>query len=204
MDKKWITQLADKIKEKYGEDTRNRIFGDIDNIDYNCNTLPDWFENFTKGLDELNDRDFLISYMSENCPCYYKEAEENIRKLYNEVKSLDEFVKRLDEDGIFNDNTKLRGNVLYATKQKWSYVCDKFGGKHNHNGMFSGSCHCFLASCSKEPISDILCHCCTVGNYSKMFKNALGVDVKVDFVDSVLIGGTGCTAAIHLPEIINQ
>ena len=201
MNKKWILELADSIEVKYGEETRDRIFGDIESINYNSNSLSDWFKNLIDGLDKLNDREYLISIMVENCPCYYKEAEDDIRQIYSEAKSLEEFVKRLDENGIFNDVIELRGNVMYATKQLWSNVCEQFGGKHYHDGLFSKSCHCFLASCSKEPISDIFCHCCTVGYYSKMFKNALGIDVKVEFVDSVLIGGNGCTAAIYLPFI---
>ena len=36
--------------------------------------------------------------------------------------------------------------------------------------------------------------------HGKMFRNALDADIKVEFIDSVIIGGKGCTAAVYLPE----
>jgi len=201
LNKEWISQLAGDIETKYGKETRERIFGDIESVKNDHDSLSAWFGNFIRGIDELNDKEFLTAMLAERCPCGYSDAEKDIKKLYKESKTLEEFVTRLDENGIFNDKIKLRGNILYATKQLWSDVCAYFGGKHNHKGFYTESCHCPLASHTEESISDIFCHCCTVGYYSKMFKNALGVDVKVEFIDSVIIGGKGCTAAIYLPAI---
>ena len=101
----------------------------------------------------------------------------------------------LDEDGLFEDKIILEGNVLIATKHPFSKY-----GKHDYNGPYATTCHCYIGSHSEKPISDIYCHCCTVGYYGKMFKNALGVDVKVKLIESVISGGNNCTAAIYLPE----
>ena len=195
MDKNWILQLAEDIEERHGSEVRDKIFGDVDLVCDDHESISAWFDNFVIGMDELNDREFLSSMMAKHCPCRYTEAEEDIKKIFEETNTLEEFVARLDENGIFSDSVKLSGNVLYATKQPFSVY-----GKHNHSGRYSEKCHCDLASHTERPISDIFCHCCTVGYYEKMFKNALGVDVKVEFVDSVIKGGTGCAAAIYLPE----
>jgi hypothetical protein len=156
-------------------------------------------------MDELDDKDFLTAVLTNRCPCRYTDAEEDIKKLYEETATLEEFVVRLDENGIFQDKVELRGNVLYATKLPWLKCSELLGLRgHQHEGRYTATCHCFLASHTNEPISDIFCHCCTVGYYGKMFENALGVEVKVEFVDSVIIGGKGCTAAIHLPEMAKK
>jgi hypothetical protein len=33
-----------------------------------------------------------------------------------------------------------------------------------------------------------------------LHKNAIGIDINAEFVDSLIIGGKGCTTAIHLPN----
>jgi len=201
MNTEWISQLAGDVEKRYGKETRSKIFGDINSVKNNHKSVSEWFENFVDRMDELGDKKFLTAMMADRCPCRYAEAEEDIKNLYEESKNLEEFVSRLDENGIFQDKVELRGNVLYATKLSWS-DCRKLLGinGHSHKGCYTESCHCYLASHTNKQISDIFCYCCTVGYYGKMFKNALGVDVKVEFVDSVITGGAGCTAAIHLPE----
>jgi len=200
MNKEWILQLASDVEENYGIDKRNTIFGDIESVKTDHNSLTLWFDNFINGLDELEGKEFLTMMMAKHCPCRYTEAEEDIKNLYKETKTLDEFTACLEKNGIFQDKIELRGNILYATKLYWFECCKILGlNGHGHNECYAEMCHCFLASHTSKPISNIFCHCCTVGYYGKMFKNALGIDVKVEFVDSAIIGGKGCTAAIHLP-----
>ena len=195
MDKKWLEKLASDVEAKHGTEARDRIFGDIQNIPNDYVSEKEWFNRFTRGMDELNDRGFLTNVLAERCPCVCDDIEDNIRKNFSESKTLEEFVARLDQDGLFDDTVRLEGNVLYATKQPF-----KKHGKHKHSGPYAEKCHCSLASCVQQPISDIFCHCCTVGYYSKMFKHALNKELKVEFVSSVISGGEGCTAAIYLPE----
>jgi hypothetical protein len=196
--RKWLEGIASDIEAKYGSEASNRILGDFQNIEEDHDSLKKWFGQFIDGMDKLNDKSFLANVMAARCPCGHSEdggVEDNIRKNYHESNSLEEFVKRLDNDGLFEDTISLDGNVLIATKKPFSKY-----GTHDHAEPYSASCHCNLASRTCGPISDIFCHCCTVGFYGKMFKNALGKDVKVEFRDSVISGGKGCTAAIYLPE----
>ena len=187
--------VADSIEAKYGAEVRNKMFGDIDVVSMNHDSLCNFFHKFVSEMDKLDDKDFLTGVMAECCPCYHRGIEENIRKNYAKSKTIGEFAHRLDEDRLFDDTIKLEGNILIATKRPFEKH-----GKHDHTGPYTTTCHCELASHAQHPVSDIFCHCCTVGFYGKMFKNALGQDVKVEFVESVITGGRGCTAAIHLPE----
>ena len=69
MDKKWIAKLANDIEVKHGKGARDRIFGDINNMAYTPECLSAWFDNFTTGMDELNDKQFLQQMMAMRCPC---------------------------------------------------------------------------------------------------------------------------------------
>lgn len=191
----WLEKLAEAIEAKYGKESRDRIFGDTSCLTLDHEPLAEWFEKFNLGLDELDDKDFLTTTIAGLCPCRCPEIEVNIRKNYEESKNLREFVDRIDKDGLFEDKVSLDGNVLFATKHPFSKY-----GERNHNGPYATTCHCYIGNHSEKPISDIYCHCCTVGYYGKMFKNALNKDIKVKLVESVLSGGKNCTAAIFLPE----
>ena len=198
MNKEWLEQIAGNIETQYGTETRDRIFGDLHAVSGDHASVCEFFHKLILEMDKLDDRDFLTGVMAECCPCYHRDLEENIRKNYTESRTLEEFARRLDEDGIFDDTIKLEGNILLATKRPFEKH-----GKHDHTGPFTKTCHCPLASHAKQKVSDIFCHCCTVGFYGKMFKNALKQDVKVEFVESAITGGEGCTAAIYLPEMGN-
>ncbi|MDR0896363.1 MAG: GNAT family N-acetyltransferase [Oscillospiraceae bacterium] len=205
MDKEWIKRLAEEIERKHGKEKRACICGDIDNISDDSDAQRKWFHCFTHEIDKLEDKQFLQQTMARHCPCPYPEAEKDIRHLYETAQNLEEFVYLLDKNGIFVDRVRLDGNVLYATKLPFSLIDihNDVADRRKHTGRYTEYCHCDLGSRTDEPISDIFCHCCTVGYYGKMFKNALGIDVKVEFVESVITGGRECTAAIHLPEIIS-
>ena len=194
MNKEWLTKLASDIEAKHGAIIRDRIFGNIKNLPEDDTAICSFFHKLVTEMDELDDREFLTSVMAENCPCGHRDFEVIIKKTYDESNTLEEFAERLDRGNLIEDLVSLDGNILTLTKHPF----EKYG-EHKHSGLFTKGCHCELASHAKEPISSTFCHCCTVGFYGKMFKNALGVDVKVEFIDSVIIGGKGCTAVIHLP-----
>ena len=194
MNKEWLSKLASDIEAKHGTVIRNKIFGDIVNLSEDDTDICSFFHKIVSEMDKLDDKYFLTSVMANNCPCGHKDFETIIKSTYNESDTLEEFAERLECGNLIEDLVSLNGNILTLTKHPF----EKYG-KHSHTGLFTKSCHCGLASHAKEPISNIFCHCCTVGFYGKMFKNALGVDVKVEFIDSVITGGKGCTAAIHLP-----
>lgn len=190
MNKIWLNKLALDIEKKHGKEARDKIFGDMDSVTSSHTSRSAWFNNFITGMDELDDKDFLQKMMTEHCPCGSDASRTKLgkkyKKIYDKSESLDEFVASID----FGDAKELCGNVLYLTK----YPRD-----HKVKGSCGGGCHCSLAKHTEKYISDIFCYCCTVGHTGIPFKKAFGDDIKIEFIDSVIMGGKGCTMAIHLP-----
>ena len=197
MKKEWLKHLADIVEARHGKEKRDRIFGGIDAVNDCQESISAWFDAFTSGMDELNDKEFLAKMMTDNCGCGYSSDEdiEIVKELYARSKTLGEFVKLYDEWVLTiwpegGDILELNGNALYLTKRP---VDDPNYGKCGKG------CHCGLAKYTDKYISDIFCYCCTVGHTGKLFKAAFGENTKLEFVDSLIIGGKGCTLAIHLP-----
>jgi len=158
--------------------------------------LSAWFENFTTGLDELDDREFLQQMLAERCPCggdYIKDGKE-IQAFYDNSETPDEFVGLLRERYLYptgGDLMELRGNVLYMTKPP---------GGCTETGSCGKGCHCWLAMHTNDAVSDIFCHCCTIGHTGRPFQVAFGEDIKMELVESIICGGKACVMTVHLPE----
>jgi hypothetical protein len=198
MNKQWLARLAEIIEERHGKDARAQIFGDIDSIGSGQKSRAAWFARFTSGMDSLNDKEFLAAMMADHCPCGGNAEKEgkSIKALYDKSKSLEEFVdlfsaKEHEQWKGREDTKELRGNVLYMTKKPMN---------SKTTGKCGKGCHCGLAKHTDIYVSDIFCYCCTVGHTGKPFKAAFGDDIKLEFIDSLIIGGKGCILAIHLPE----
>ena len=121
MDKKWILTLAGDIEAKYGKETRDRLFGNIDGIQSTPASIAAWFANFTAGMDDLDDKAYLQNMMAYRCPCGGDNQVDGkaIRALYDKSETLDEFVELLKERNPYPTNgdlMELRGNVLTMTK----------------------------------------------------------------------------------------
>ena len=198
MNKQWLLCLANDIEERHGKETCKRIFGDIDSMTHTPEYLSAWFEIFTNGLDELNDKEFLQQMMVNRCPCGgdYEKDGKAMKDFYNKSDTLAEFVG-LYRKWLYDkyegdiDAMELHGNVLYMTKPS--------GGSTN-TGTCGRGCHCWLAMHTNKTISDIFCHCCTIGHTGRPFQVAFGDDVKMEFVESIICGGKSCVMTVHLPE----
>jgi len=197
MNKQWLSQLADAVKTKYGKDARERIFGDVESIVNKPECLSDWFGKFTNGLDELNDKDFLQKMMANFCPCGgdYDKIGKAYKYLYDKSDNLAEFVDaqrqwHLNEYGD-TDVMELHDNVLYMTKPL---------GDSTDTGSCGKGCHCWLAKHTDNAVSDIFCHCCTIGHTGRPFQIAFGDDIKMELVESIICGGNKCVMTIQLPE----
>jgi len=199
MNKQWLLCLANDMTERYGKETCARIFGNIDNMAHTPEYLSAWFENFTTELDELNDKTFLQQMLASRCPCggNYEKEGQVYKELYNKSDTLIEFVRNInkwhiDEYGD-SDKMELRGNVLYMTKPL---------GASTDTGNCGRGCHCWLAMHTNKEVSDIFCHCCTIGHTGRPFQVAFGDNIKMEFIESIICGGKACIMTVHLPEKI--
>jgi len=197
MNRQWILQLACDIETKYSAKIKGKMFSGVDSIQNNSESLSAWFDLFTSGLDELNDKEFLRQMMAERCPCGgdYKKDGEAMKEIYNKSYTLTKFVCNLkkwmfDKYGD-TDEMELEGNVLYMTKP--------LGGGED-TGSCGMGCHCWLAKHTDKVVSDIFCHCCTIGHTGRPFQVAFGNDIKMEFIESIICGGKNCIMAVYLPE----
>jgi len=197
MDRNWILQLASDIEAKYGKETRDKIIGDIDSVQDTPQHLSAWFDNFTTSMDELDDKAFLRQMMANRCPCGgdYEEDGKAMKEIYDKSNTLEEFVDA-DREWMLKkygdtDKMELHGNVLYMIKPP---------GGHEITGSYGNGCHCFLARFTDKSVSDIFCHCCTIGHTGRPFKVAFGDDIKMEFIESIICGGKVCVMTVHLPE----
>jgi hypothetical protein len=198
MDKIWISHLANDIEQRHGKEARERIFGDFNGLDNSRENISVWFNEFIRGLDELNDKEFLQQMMADRCPCGGDNVEDGnkIRELYNNSKTHSDFVKSLNDwffslHGVWADRISLHGNILYLSKRF---------SNNNQQGSCGKGCHCWLAMYTDENVSDIFCYCCTIGHTGRPFKVAFGNDIKMEFIESIICGGKECTMAVYLPE----
>jgi len=193
--KNWITTLAYEVEVRHGKEKRDRIFGDIDRMD---ESVSAWFDRFTTGMDELNDKEFLQQMMAKHCPCGGNIVEDGelIKDFYNKSKTLEEFVSSMysylyEKTNGELDFMELKGNILYLIKP---------AGEHETYGRCGKGCHCFLAKETEKYISDIFCYCCTIGHTGRPYQYAFGEDIKMEFIESIICGGKSCTMAVYLPE----
>ena len=159
--------------------------------------LSAWFENLASGLDELNDKEFLQQMMAKHSPCGgdYEKDGKAMKEIYDKCHNLDEFVCSLKK-WLFNkygdtDEMELKGNVLYMTKPL---------GGNTDTGNCGRGCHCWLAMHTNNVVSDIFCHCCTIGHTGRQFQVAFGNEIRMEFVESIICGGKACIMTVHLPE----
>ena len=89
------------------------------------------------------------------------------------------------------DVMELRGNVLYMTKPL---------GDCTDTGSCGKGCHCWLAMHTNKAVSDIFCHCCTIGHTGRPFQIAFGDDIKMELIESIICGGKACVMTVHLPK----
>jgi len=197
MNKQWLLRLASDVEERHGKEARNRIFGDIDSMANTPEYLSAWFGNLTNSLDELNDKEFLQQMMASRCPCGgdYEKDGKAMKEHYDKSKTLKEFVdlnkKWMHEKYGDTDIMELQGNVLCMTKPL---------GERTDTGNYGRGCHCWLAMHTNKAVSDIFCHCCTIGHTGRPFQVAFGDSIKMELIESIVCGGKACIMTVHLPE----
>lgn len=191
----WLSCLSKKIVEEYGVDKRNEILANSSNICDDEHEVREWFDGFVQTLNKPENRELAKNILEGCCPCRCPDIEESIRNCYKESENIEDFAKLLKQQGLFDDHIEIRDGLLIATKRH-AFEC---GIVHQYKNVYSTKCHCALASIINKPISRAFCYC-GCGFYKKMFKEALGIDVKVDLISAVIAGDDVCSVKIHIPD----
>lgn len=198
MNKKWLSKLAADVEARHGKEARDRVFGDLDGVADDQKSVSAWFDSFTTGMDELDDKDFLRRMMVKHCPCGWGGEEtakqgEILKGLHDGSDTQDGFLDALRGCDFIGDIMELDGNVLHLIKPLPENLEDV--------GRCGRGCHCELARYTDRHISDIFCYCCTIAHTGNMFKAAFGDGTRMEFVDSIVCGGDECRMTVHLPEV---
>lgn len=195
INQEWLSCLSKKIEEEYGVNKRDEILLNATSICDDVKEIREWFEGLVKRLDKPENREIAENILVDCCPCRCPDIEDSIGKCYEGCDNLNDFAKKLKQQGLFDDHIEIKDGLLIATKR---HACE-CGIIPQYNNVYSTKCHCALASIVNEPISKAFCYC-GCGFYKKMFKEALGIDVKVDLISAVIAGDDVCSVAIHIPE----
>ena len=195
MNKTWINRLASDIEKKHGKEARDRIFGDINTVGNDRQAMTVWFENFIAKLDELNDNEFVKEIMAKRSPCRWNEKlrVDAVKNSYENSTSFEEFAFLCDKNGFVSQKIEFdtNDNVLYLLKLPMNKM---------NSGKCGKGCHCFLACRTDKYISDLFCHCCTVGFDGRPFRNVFGNDIKIEFIESFITNGKPCKTAVYIPK----
>ncbi|MFX0086100.1 MAG: DUF6144 family protein [Candidatus Hodarchaeota archaeon] len=174
---KCVAFLADGLRDKYTESYkagRNK-FIEMNNIDQ--------FLEFKH--QDLIKR--LKKHLEEGKLWYTQEIDE---KVLEYIKS-----NRMTEAGLREGNKVIITKVPYMTKQYLNETDER--KKHYYY------CHCpWVREALKEedqPVNPIFCNC-SGGYYKNYWEAILEQPVKVELLESVLMGDQVCKFALHLPQ----
>ena len=53
VNKEWLKKLASDVEAEYGTEARDNVFGDLDRVGEDSESIKGWFRNFIKTIDEL-------------------------------------------------------------------------------------------------------------------------------------------------------
>ena len=100
------------------------------------------------------------------------------KKIMEESNSLIEFIEKLNEKGIGGGRLKLE----------------------NDNTITGGydRCYCGLVKQTKEPFQTKTYCQCSVGWYKQLFKSVFEKDIKVELVQTIIMGANSCEFIIHI------
>ncbi len=225
-EKSWESKLSNSLQRIAGEEIRKRVLRGSEKLTSGSSQkeIIDWTKKAMERLDALVDEKNRKEVMS-GCACRYPENDlHDIRKTYGETGDIDLAHKMLQEKFISFLKNSLRlkgehveeilkrgwgsagikeGNTIIATKiPKSNYLVEylKETDPEKKRGLY---CHCprIRASIqSKTKVSPTYCYC-GAGFYKGIWEYVLKQTVKVEVLESLLLGGDVCRIAIHLPPV---
>jgi hypothetical protein len=110
----------------------------------------------------------------QGCNCLGQSVTERAARLYRESASIDDWLARMNENGIGGGHLSRRGKRIIA-------VYDK--------------CYCGSVSQTREPFSNTFCHC-SCGWLKQLFEQVLGFQVEVSLIGSIIQGDKRCEFVI--------
>ena len=223
-EKYWLRKFSLSIRDVVGKDIKNKVMdgsqGFSDSSDRN--EVISWSKKAMEDLDELVDAKKRKEIMTR-CACQYPKSElEEIRKKYEDTRSVEiahemlqeKFVSFLKNDlhlntDLVNDIVdrgwgvagRLEGSMIIATKIPKSGYLVEYMQETDPVKKRAIYCHCPRvrdALKTRVQISPIYCYC-GAGFYKGIWEEILQKPVTVEVLESVMKGDDVCKIAISLP-----
>ncbi len=179
-----IGRFAKIIEKELGEIILLRVMQNSDK--YASFKVPEkslWWKSTVEKLEKEIGKDKAESIMKL---CGQKCCGQGIRKtakrLMNESKSIEEFLKKASTDGL------KEGEVEYKLKDENTII-----------GTFY-RCFCKQVSQTKLPFKDLTYCQCSAEFHKQYFKAALEKSVEVEIKQSIINGAKTCKFLIHIGE----
>ncbi|UCB52966.1 MAG: hypothetical protein JSV10_02430 [Candidatus Zixiibacteriota bacterium] len=223
-ERSWLSKFSSCLDKIAGEDTREKILQGSERLtsDSHSNAVIEWTRQAMDRLDALVDEEKRIGVMI-GCACQFPESDlQEIRKAYEQTRDIDLAHTMLQEKflSFLRDSLKLgdelvedivnrrwglagvrKGNTIIATKIPKSGNLVEYLRETDPEKKRALYCHCPRVReviGSNTRISPTYCYC-GAGFYKGIWEYILQQPVKVELLESVLLGDDVCKVAIHLP-----
>jgi len=225
-EKYWLNKFSKCLGEIAGENIQKEILAGIEKFsdETSANDKFNWSQKAMEKLNSFVDGEKRIDLMT-GCACQYpKEELQEVKKKYEETKSIDLVLQMLQDkfENFLKNTLKLnkeyfifiveRGwglagikkeNKIIATKIPKSGFLAEYMKETDPEKKKAHYCHCpRIRDALKTPgarISRNYCYC-GAGFYKGIWEEILQKPVKVEVLETVLNGGDVCKVAIHLPS----
>jgi hypothetical protein len=204
----WQALFDEHLNRVMGEVVRDAVMEDSDTIfiESPVNARFEWTKSAVERLDQVSD-DFQRYEVISNCSHVYprEQAEklrvaylkaiENDPDMYNAVDAVIDF---MNEDPGWSPGQRVReGNIVYINKRPRDPKA--FEKATTDQERKQAACFCPIVRVNMEDgMPPTFCYCST-GFERKQWEVALGQQVKIDVVKSLLKGNLTCQFALHLP-----
>ena len=223
-EKSWESKLSNSLQRIAGEEIRKRVLRGSEKLTSGSSQkeIIDWTKKAMERLDALVDEKKRREIMS-GCACRYPESDlREIRKTYEETGNIDlahkmlqqkfvsflknslrlsdEFIEEIVRRGWGSAGVK-KENTIIATKMPKSGHLVEYMEEKDQKKKRALYCHCPRIRDSiesKTKISPTYCYC-GAGFYEGIWEYVLQQTVKVELLESLLLGGDVCRIAIRPP-----
>jgi len=122
----------------------------------------------------------LCTKIMERCgrKCCGITTRKNAKQFMSESKSIKEFLNKLNKHGIGGGRLRLKG-------------------KNTVTGGYD-RCYCGQVKKTQKPFPTKTYCQCSVGWYKQLFESALGKEVEVELISSIITGAKTCEFLIHI------
>lgn len=223
-EKYWLGKFSRSMEDIAGKEIKDKIMAGSEGLSDSSgrNEVISWSRKAMEELDELVDAEQRGEIMTR-CACQYPKSElEEIRKKYEETRSVElahgmlqkKFVSFLKdtlnlETDLINDIIdrgwgvagRFEGNKIIATKIPKSGYLMEYMKETDPVKKRAIYCHCPRirdALKTGVTISPTYCYC-GAGFYKGIWEEILQKPVKVEMLESVMKGDDVCKIAISLP-----